>query len=338
MSSRDVRLPPLNALRAFHSVMRHRSFRNAANELFVTPQAVSQQVKLLEDTLAVSLFDRRGRVVEPTEQAVLLWHFVEAAFEELSEGVRRVTRSSYRNRINLNVSPYFATGYLIGRLDRFRDRVPGADIHLTTMVEVPEFGRDEVDVAIQWGFGEWKDYDCTRLVRDPKVICCAPALAAQLSQPEDLLRSTLLHPILARTLWSRVLRHLGVEAPDLADDIQFQDAATMRRAAVSGLGVGLISVLDAMEDLRAGRLVAPFGFDALADMNDADVPGFYLIAPRSHRRVASIAAFCDWAQSEDWEEELRRVLAADKHGGPFGESSAPASHISPCNKKSPRIK
>jgi LysR family transcriptional regulator, glycine cleavage system transcriptional activator len=312
MSSPDVRLPPLNALRVFHSVMRHRSFRNAANELFVTPQAVSQQIKLLEDNLAVTLFGRKGRMVDPTEQAVLLWHFVEAAFEELSEGVRRVTKSTYRNRINLNVSPYFATVYLIGRLDRFRDRVPGVDIRLTTMVDLPEFGRDEVDVAIQWGFGEASDYDCSLLVRDPKIICCAPVLAAQISKPEDLLRATLLHPTLAHSLWSRVLRHLGVEATDLANDIQFQDAATMRRATVSGLGCGLISVLDATEDLRAGRLVAPFGSDALASMNEADIPGFYLIAPRSHRRVASIAAFCDWAQSEDWEEELRRALASSK--------------------------
>jgi LysR family glycine cleavage system transcriptional activator len=289
--------------------MRLRSFRAAADELLVTPQAVSQQIKLLEDTLAAPLFDRKARTVEPTEQAILLSHFVQAGFEEFSEGVRRVTKSVYRNRINLNASPYFATHYLIGRLERFRQRMPGADLRLTTMVKLPDFAADEVDVAIQWGFGAWKDFECSLLMRDPKVICCAPDLADQIARPQDLVKATLLHPVLARSLWARVLSHLGVETPEPANDIQFQDAATMRRAAISGLGVGLISVLDAQEDIKAGRLAAPLGIDALANMTAAEVPGFYLIAPKAHRRVPSIAAFCDWLLSENWEDAAERSEA-----------------------------
>lgn len=309
MSLRNVRLPPLNALRVFHAVIRHGSFRSAADELFVTPQAVSQQIKLLEDALSVVLFDRKGRVIEPTEPAILLAHYIQAGFEEFSEGVRRVTKGSYRNRINLNASPYFATRYLMDRIERFRDRLPGADLRLTTMIELPDFARDDVDVAIQWGFGQWKDYEATLLVLDPKVPCCSPSLAARISSPADLMGMTLLHPVLANTLWRRVLAHLGVQAPELANEIQFQDAATMRRATLSGLGVGLISVLDAAEDLQSGRLVAPFGLDALKDMAEADIPGFYMILPRAHRRVKSVTTFCDWANAEDWSEPLRAVLA-----------------------------
>ena len=264
MGSRDVRLPPLNALRVFHAVMRHRSFRSAADELLVTPQAVSQQIKLLEDALSVTLFDRKARVVEPTEPAIVLSHFVKAGFEELSEGVRRVTSGSDRNRINVNASPYFATRYLIDRLERFRERLPGADLRLTTMVEVPDFARDEVDVSIQWGFGIWKDFECALLAPDPKVICCAPALAQRIQTPRDLVGMTLLHPVLARHLWRRALEHLGVEAPEFGDEFQFHDAATMRSAAISGLGIGLISTLDAEEDVKAGRLAAPFGLGALS--------------------------------------------------------------------------
>lgn len=302
MGTRDIRLPPLNALRVFHVVMRVRSFRAAAEELLVSPQAVSQQIKLLEDALAVPLFDRKARTVEPTEPAILLSHFVQAGFEEFAEGVRRVTRSAYRNRVHLNASPYFATRYLIDRLDRFRQKAPGADLQLTTMVKLPDFAGDEVDVAIQWGFGVWKDYECSLLVRDPKVICCAPPLGAQVKTPQDLLRTTLLHPVLARSLWGRVLAHLGVEIAEPANEIQFQDAATMRRAAISGLGVGLLSVHDAQEDIQAGRLVAPLGIDALRSMAPAETPGFYLILPRAHRRVAAVAAFCDWLLSEDWDD------------------------------------
>ena len=99
------RLPPLNALRVFHVVVRHRSFRSAAEELTVSPQAVSQQIKLLEDTLGVTLFERRGRSIEPNEQAILLQHFVQAAFDELSEGVRRVARQDREWRVRFCLIP-----------------------------------------------------------------------------------------------------------------------------------------------------------------------------------------------------------------------------------------
>lgn len=300
MTNRTVRLPPLNALRVFWVVMRKGSFRSAADDLLVTPQAVSQQIKLLEDILDIALFERKGRLIEPTEQAIILSHFVQAGFDEFTEGVRRVTNATYRNRINVNVSPYFATRYLVERLERFRDRMPDADLRLTTMVELPDFAAEEVDVSIQWGFGTWKDFDVTLLVRDPKIICCAPELAEQIRTPEDLTGQTLLHPVLARTLWSRVLRHLGLDAQEVAGEIEFQDAATMRRGTISGMGVGLVSTMDALRDIKAGRLVAPLGTDALSGMTLHDVPGFYLIIPKAHKRVKTIATFCDWVAAEDW--------------------------------------
>ncbi|SDH78028.1 LysR substrate-binding domain-containing protein [Alloyangia pacifica] len=300
MSTRSVRLPPLNSLRVFSSVMKHGSFRAAADELLVTPQAVSQQIKLLEDMLQVELFQRKGRVIEPTEQAILFSHFVRAGFDEFIEGVRRVTNATYRNRININVSPYFATRYLMARLEHFRERMPGADLRLTTMIELPDFAADEVDASIQWGFGRWKDFDVTLLVHDPKIICCAPELAETVKTPADLVNHTLLHPVLARSHWQRVLSHLGIPSREAAGEIEFQDAATMRRGTISGLGIGLVSRIDALSDLDAGKLVAPLGLDILADMPEADIPGFYLVLPKAHRRVKTIAAFCDWITSEDW--------------------------------------
>lgn len=304
MSDQTFRLPPLNALRVFWAVMRKGSFRSAADDLLVTPQAVSQQIKLLEDILGVHLFERKGRVVEPTEQAIVLSHFVESGFDEFKEGVRRVTKATGRNRININISPYFATRYLMQGLVRLRERMPGVDLRMTTMVETPDFARDEVDVSIQWGFGGWKDYDTALLVRDPKIICCTPEIAEKLRSPQDLIKQTLLHPVLSRDLWLRVLRHLKLQGVDTASVIEFHDAATMRRAAISGIGVGLISRIDAIQDIRDGNLVAPFGIDALTDLPSEDVPGFFLIVPRSHKRVKTIATFCEWIITEDWDALL----------------------------------
>lgn len=318
MNNPHARLPPLNALRVFHTVVRHRSFRSAAEELSVSPQAVSQQIKLLEDTLGAELFERKGRAIEPNEKAILLAHFVQAAFDELEEGVRRVAKSDTRNRINVNASPYFATRYLLDRINRFRDIAPDADLRLTTMVDLPDFVADDVDVAIQWGFGTWKGHDATLLMHDYKVICCTPELARRLTGPDDLQTTPLLHPVLSSDLWPNVLRHLGVQDRSAKNDIQLQDAATMRRATLTGLGIGLISTIDAAEDLKLGKLVAPFGQDVMHKMPEAQVPGFYLVVPKAHRRVKTIATFCRWIETENWhsmDDKEFRTLADQAEAG-----------------------
>lgn len=294
-----LRLVPLNALRVFLAVLRQRSFRRAADELRVTPQAVSLQIRQLEQALDLQLFDRRARAVEPTADAILLAHHVQAGFDEITEGIRRVTRARQRNRININASPYFATRYLLDRLARFRAIMPEADLRLTTMVDLPDFQRDEVDVAIQWGYGGWKGLEEIPLLRDWKVPCCTPVLATRLTGPRDLLDMTLLHPVLSERLWRDVLSHLGISGTP-RDGIRIQDAAAMRQATLAGLGIGLISEADAAEDLRSGALVAPFGREVMRGMPADQVPGFHLLLPRAHRRVPQVAAFCDWVEKEDW--------------------------------------
>ncbi|MCL6284209.1 LysR substrate-binding domain-containing protein [Ruegeria sp. 2012CJ41-6] len=302
MSTNRFRLPPLNAIKAFHAAARHGSIRGAADELLVTPQAVSQQIKLLEDTLQVSLFERRGRSIEPTEAAVLLARYVEAGFEELAEGVRRVTTKKYQDRITLNVSPYFATRYLLPRLESFRESVPQSDLRLTTMVETPDFKRDDIDVAVQWGYGGWGDLETELLIKDHKVICCTPELATQIRTPEDLAKQRLLHPVLQNTLWTDILGFLNVKAPGASSELAFHDAATMRRATLSGMGVGLISRVDAHHDIRAGDLVAPLGEGLLLGMPPDQVPGFFLVLPRAHRRVSAVGNFCNWVADQTWED------------------------------------
>ncbi|MBC2837582.1 LysR substrate-binding domain-containing protein [Paragemmobacter straminiformis] len=313
MGNSSVRLPPLNAMRVFHTVVRHRSFRSAADELSVSPQAVSQQIKLLEETLGVELFERKGRAIEPNEQAILLAHYVQAAFDELAEGVRRVAKATTRNRINVNASPYFATRYLLDRIAGFRNLAPDADLRLTTMVDLPDFVADEVDVAIQWGYGTWKPYESTLLLRDYKIVCCTPELARQIAGPEDLRNLPLLHPVLSPELWINVLGHLGIAGRLGQKDIRFQDAATMRSATLAGLGVGLISTVDATEDLKLGKLVAPFGVKVMQQMPEALVPGFYLVLPRSHRRIKTVAEFCRWIVGE-WGEGPRAAADDGERG------------------------
>ena len=302
MDTDRFKLPSLNALKTFGAAVRHGSISGAANELSVTPQAVSQQVKLLEETLHVTLFERRGRSIESTEAADLLAKYVEAGFEELSEGVRRVTNRKYRDRMTLNVSPFFATRYLLPRLSGSHELQPQSDLRMTTMVETPDFKRDDIDVAVQWGYGDWGDLEATLLLKDPKVICCTPKIAARVDSRQDLAGQRLLHPALKNSLWSDILDFLDVQAPEDAAELAFHDAATMRCATLSGMGIGLISRVDAERDILASNLVAPLGIDALRDMPPEKVPGFYLVLPRAHRRVSGIAHFCDWVTGQNWEK------------------------------------
>ncbi|MDH6232228.1 LysR family glycine cleavage system transcriptional activator [Mesorhizobium soli] len=300
-----LRLPSLNALRVFHSVALHKSFRQAADELLVTPQAVGQQIKLLEDTLQVTLFERKGRSIELTESSILLSHYVKAGFDEFAEGVRRVTKATYRDRINLNASPYFATHYLLPRLSLFREVLPSADLRLTTMIDMPDFGRDDIDITVQWGYGGWPDYDTTLLVPDPKMICCTPAIGQQVTSAQDLTRFTLLDTVKSKRLWPDILRHLMVEQTHRDRSIGFDDAATMRCATLQGIGIGLVSVIDAEEDLKSGALVAPLGRNVLADMNPDEIPGFYLVMPRGHARIKGVAALHRWMAQQDWRSEMK---------------------------------
>lgn len=303
---KNERLPPLNALRAFHAVAQNRSLQKAAEELHVTPQAVGQQIRLLEETLEVALVDRQGRKLELTEAGVLLSHFVRSGFDEIGEGVRRVSRAARRDRVNLNASPFFATQYLMPGLIVLREVLPGTEIRMSTMVDTPDFLRDDVDLAIQWGYGAWPNQDSTLLIPDPKVICCTPEIAEGIRTPQDLARSTLLDAFKSTRLWPDIFVHLSISLPPAERKIGFDDAATMRRATLQGVGVGLLSEIDADADIAAGALVAPLGRHALAGMPPEQVPGFYLLAPRTSLRVPAVMKLYRWLLQQDWRRSTAR--------------------------------
>ena len=126
-------------------------------------------------------------------------------------------------------------------------------------------------------------------------------MAASLARPADLLRFNLLHPARSKRLWPDVLRFLGVEVPSFDHSLTLDDAATTRFAVRQGLGVGLISVLDAQEDIAAGLLSAPLGMGAIAHMPDDAVPGFYLITTRARLRAKPVAALHRWLLEQDWQ-------------------------------------
>lgn len=301
MGATDPRLPSLKALHAFSVVMRSVGLRDAAEKLFITPQAVSQQIKILEHQLDVRLFRRTGRTISPTEEAIVLARYVDNGFHDFIEGVRKISDIRQNNRVNINASPYFAANMLIPRLNGFMAIRPQCDIRLKTNVELPDFARDDIDVAIVWGYGGWTDHEVARICTDNKIICCSPALAQRLRQPGDLAKLTLLQPIRSKTLWRDVFAALGAAWSTPHGMIELYDNDSMRRAAVEGLGVGLISEGDARREILMGTLVAPFGEDVFRRMPEEKCPAFHLVTPRSRERLPSVVEFCKWVLVTDWE-------------------------------------
>ncbi|ROR34426.1 transcriptional regulator GcvA [Inmirania thermothiophila] len=293
------RLPPLNALRAFEAAARHLSFTRAAEELHVTPAAVSQQVASLERYLGVRLFERHARSLRLTEAGRACLPEVSEGFRLLARGVARVREVGTTGPLVVSVAPAFAGKWLVPRLDRFAERHPQVDVEISARYGLPDFGREEADVAIDFSDGRYpQGLHAERLFGVSAVPLCSPSLVARgLREPKDLARFTLLHDEgLGRDTsqqgWASWLRLAGVEGVNPRRGPRFSHTTLALEAAADGQGVVLAIDKLAEPDLAAGRLVIPF---------DIRLPleyAYYLVCPRAAVERPKVAAFRAWLLEE----------------------------------------
>src|SRR5512142_253946 len=184
-------LPPLNALRAFEAAARHLSFARAADELHVTPAAISQQIRLLEDHLGVALF-LRGKKVALSEAALAVLPAVSESFDRIEQAMLKARPSTLGNTLVITLPPAFAARWLIPRLDDFQSRHPEIDLRLDASKRPVNFQVEDVDLAIRFGAGNYPGLLSERLMPETIVPVAAPALAATIRTPEDVARCTLL--------------------------------------------------------------------------------------------------------------------------------------------------
>ncbi len=291
-------LPPLNALRTFECAGRHVSFVHAAEELNVTPGAVSRQVKALEDWLGAPLFHRRHRQVTLTP---LGRHYLDAVSDPLAQiatATDRVVRQDTGRVLAISTYPTFALRWLVPRWIRFYDRHPDIDVQLTTSMLPVDFDHDHVDAAIQIGTGPetWPGLKAMRLVDIDLLPVCSPALQAgptPLNAPQDLARHTLLHGAPRRQDWQRWLDLIGgVDGVDPNTGLTFDSLNLSIQAAVEGLGVAIAIKALVDDDLAAGRLVHPFG-----PVRRSGQP-FHLVYPPERGRDRRVKAFVEWMRGE----------------------------------------
>jgi len=291
---------PLNALRAFESAARHLSFVAAAEELSVTPTAISHQIKKLEEYLGVSLFRRRTRGLVLVEAGQLLAKELHSVFLDLDQAMEHVMEADRGGSLALSVAPTFAAMWLIPRLQNFYSLHPDIDVRISTSLGLVDFQRDDFDAAIRLGHGQWSGLEAIKLFDESVIPMCSPRLLEgqnAIRKPADLKKHVLLHNHSMdfdpnAPTWQTWLEETGTRGVDVSRGMHFSLPDHGLQAAIDGAGVVLGWRFLSAKDVEAGRVVELF---------DAAIPlgsTFYLVYPEAQSRRPNIAALRNWILEE----------------------------------------
>jgi len=288
-------LPPLSALRAFESAGRHLSFTKAADELNVTPAAISHQIKSLEDLLGVSLFHRFPKGLQLTDAGLSALPSISQGFDKLGHGVARMSDHHESKTLSISVSPSFGAMWLVPRLEQFRSLHPDIEIHIDGTDRLVDLTRDNADVAVRYGPGANKGVREDYLFSALNTPVCSPELVMgknPLKKPEDLWQHTLLHIDWKNTdaSWRMWLLAAGLNDIDASRGPRFTMESMAVQAAIDGQGVALIGDIMVADHLASGRLVKPFDESLNTPLDFA----YYLLTPVESDEQERIAQFRKW--------------------------------------------
>lgn len=287
------RLPNLSALRAFEAAARLESFSRAAEELFVTHGAISHQIRALEQELGTQLFARNGKRISLTAAGRQYAVSIRAALGDIAQATRKLqagTRSE--RRLVLTTMPSFASRWLTPRIGRFIDRHPELEVELRCSAELIDFERDDVDIALRMGKGNWPGLHIEKVLEDVFFPGCAPTYnSGHLPQSAAELR----HSTLLRSEgepWSPWFAAAGFDIPEPTQGMMYQDSGMLSQAAIVGQGVALVRRSLAVGDIMAGRLVR---------LSDVDTPcewDYYFVCPPGVLETQRVQAFRTWFLEE----------------------------------------
>jgi LysR family glycine cleavage system transcriptional activator len=289
----DNRLPPLNALRCFEAAARQDNFTLAADELCLTPSAVSHQIRLLENYLGMPLFNRTGRRMVLTESGRIYFGLIKRSLDDIVVARALVERRSQSQTLCIGTPPDFATSWLMPRLSAFVRRYNNIRIELVTSPNENGLIERKLDLEIRYGHGKWPTLKAVHLMDDHLVPVCSPSLLANgapLIEPKDILNYTLIYTGNRPVNWRDWAAQFGVESIKEANSIHVDRCALARHAAIAGVGIALESMLSATAAVAAGDLIVPlpeFTYDEEA---------YYLVYPKSGIEPPQVAAFRMWLQ------------------------------------------
>lgn len=294
------RPPALQSLRALEASVRLKSLTRAAEELGVTPSAITQHVRAVETWVGAPLFRRTGRSIIPTEAAEAAMPSLREGFDRIIEGAQLLRGSNRKGRvISISTTPAFAAKWLLPRLDRFREQNPDVEVWVSADMSLVDFSGADLDLAIRYGPGGYDGLVAEQLLAEAVAPMAAPELAAELAvrEPRDLLRARLLHDTSAERdascpSWRKWFRARGVDDLRSLDGPRYSDPGLVIDEAIAGKGVALVKRTLADRDLQAGRLalllpdVAPVMFV------------YWLVWPRGRTLLAPVRTFIAWIKAE----------------------------------------
>lgn len=284
-------LPPLNPLRAFEAAGRLQSIRRAAEELLVTPGAVSRQVQRLETYLGVKLFRRDPREIVLTTEGEQYLAAVTRHFDGLREETLKLTGRRTIEILRVRAYTTFAMKWLIPRLSTFNASNDTTEVRLTTSNETVDFDRENVDGAIRLGDGNWPGVEVDRVMKNELVPLCTPAFREShgLNEFGDLSRIHLLHSFIRPDDWRYWLESAGCKTVDPYAGDKYASSTLAYQATLEGQGVMIAQKALFLDDLRSGRLVQPF--EHSLDRGDFT---YYFIYPRNRLRNPAFRRFRIW--------------------------------------------
>lgn len=294
----------LNALRAFEASARHQSFSAAAAELHVTPAAVGQLVRTLEDWLGSPLFVRgtsgKARLI-PTEAAERALPDIRAGFDRLVLGMERLQEGSTSGVLTVAVSPAFAAKWLLPRIDRFQVICPDTDVRLDTNLKPVDFVAQQIDIGVRYGSGRWPGLSAEKLMDEEVYPVCSPQLLREhwrLQKPGDLATELLIHDLSMDNqsgfpTWESWMHNAGLTDITTFRGMKINNSAAVLQAAVEGHGVALARSVMARDDLASGRLVRLF-----PEISVASELAYYIVYRPECSGLPRLTTFRDWLLAE----------------------------------------
>ncbi len=288
-------LPPINALYAFEAAARHLSISRAAEELNVTPSAVSHRIRGLEARLGIALFLRSRRQLMLSDAGQRLYPGIRDGFGRIAAALADLDGLQRRGVLTVSMLSTFAGRWFIPRLPRFQRAHPDIEVHISTTMRPVSFERDGVDVAIRYGGGDWPGLQADRLLGEEITPVCHPALIdgdPPLRDPADLAHHTLLHSEARPEDWAVWLKIQGHEGLKPAQTVTFDTTNFALEAAQQGAGVAIAAMEFVADALADRRLAVPFGHPVKQDQ------AYYFVCPADWADRPKIAALRTWLEQE----------------------------------------
>ena len=289
------RLPPLNALRAFEAAGRLCSIRRAAEDLNVTPGAVSRQVQSLEIFLGQQLFRREPREIVLTPEGKQYLATISRCFEEIADATELLCGPQVGQVLRIRSYMTFSMRWLIPRIGRFQEANPDTEIRLTTSNDPVDFDRENVDAAVRLGDGQWPELVVERVMDNRITPVCSPSYldSHPIKSVADLEGKILLHSTVRAHDWHQWDDAYGAAKLDHFSGYKYASSALAYQAAIEGHGVAMAQLSLIQDDLAAGRLVRPL--PEVLDLGDFT---YYLIYPKNRTRNPSLRKFREWLDAE----------------------------------------